>query len=386
MEPKGQAAEQGLGPGRESQRVGLPAIQHVAFIHALRGLASLLVVWAHLGAIWPRRHGEVSYLNLVVHDWLVSSFRLYQDGGRLGVVLFFLVSGYIITFTSMREDRRAFAIKRVMRLGPPLIAAMAVTWLCAKIVVRLGSAPFGSHLDGVGQLILGLTLLDGWVGPRAMEVTWTLVIEVIFYSLTFAFLGMSRNSPERATWIMTGTWAAITLIVAITPGLSTSENSWLPRYVGFLLMGRCIFLHQSGKIRLPGALLHTSLTALVFMSFAQTFSPGHLGGATSPAAEPIYSYAWAIVIFLAFLYWAPSRTVQPFTMLGNLSYSLYLLHIPVGFLVLEVTTRLGFASDLKILLAISASFVAAWICYQTVEQPAQRLARRYLRRHTAVDA
>ena len=363
-----------------------PSPQHLAFIHALRGVAALLVVWAHLGTIWPSLHGQTSYLNGGIKKLLVDPFRVFQDGGHLGVILFFLISGYIITFTASREDRTSFAVKRVLRLGPPLAAALAVSWGYLKVAGWLDVTPIAVNGGDLTHWLRALFLLDGWVGPLALDVTWTLVIEVIFYSLTFVLLGLSQRRPEVATWTMTGLWAALCVAVSVMPGLSTSGNVSLPGYVGFLLVGRCIYLWKAGMIRPVTAVLNAALALVLYAAFTQNLLPGFIGGATSPSAEPFYSYAYALVIFLALMSAAPKRTIQPFTLLGDISYSLYLLHAPVGFLTFEVTSRLGFPPDLMILCAIGASIAAAWVSYALVERPSQRLARVLLRRRVATQA
>ncbi len=368
--------------GRAVLRADQPR-QHLAFIHALRGVASLLVVWAHLGTIWPSLHGETSYLNRGVKKLLVVPFRVFQDGGHLGVILFFLISGYIITFTALREDRTAFAVKRVLRLLPPLAVALLAAWGYISLAGQLNTDPIGVHGGDISQWFRGLFLLDGWFGLRSLDVTWTLVIEILFYTFTFILLSLTRRRPDASTWAISGLWVATCLIVSVTPYLSTSSNVTLPAYVSFLLIGRCIYLWKAGLVRPMTAALNCALALVTYLSFTETLAPGLLGGATSPTAEPLYTYAYAFIIFLALMSAAPRRTIQPFTMLGKISYSLYLLHIPVGFLTFEITSRWGFPPDAMILSAIAASIASAWVSYLVVERPSQRLARRLLRRRHA---
>jgi peptidoglycan/LPS O-acetylase OafA/YrhL len=339
-----------------------------------------MVVWAHLGALWPTLHGETSFLNETITKLVVNPFRIFQDGGLLGVVLFFLISGYIITYTAEREDRTSFAVKRILRLGPPLVAALAAAWAYIHIAGWLSVKPIAVQGGDWVHWVSALFLMDGWIGPHALDVTWTLVVELIFYTLTFALLGLSRRRPEAATWAMTGLWAALCMAVSVTPALSASANFTVPRYAGFLLVGRAIYLWQARRIRPITAALTAALALLLHVAFTENVMPGFLAGSTDPTKAPFYSYAYALVIFLALMAAAPKRTVQPFTLLGDISYSLYLLHVPVGFLTLEVTRRWGFPPDLMILSAIATSIAAAWASYLLVERPSQRLARTLLRR------
>lgn len=70
---------------------------------------------------------------------------LYQDAGHLGVVLFFFVSGYIVTYTSSRERVVEFSLKRLLRLGPALWVAVGVVFLARVVDLQLtGGYPVGT--------------------------------------------------------------------------------------------------------------------------------------------------------------------------------------------------------------------------------------------------
>ena len=105
----------------------------IPFIHLLRGIAALLVMWVHLGLWYPAEHGYTWWAAGVWRDGLVAPLHLYQDGGHLPVLLFFLVSGFIITHVSLKETRLEFVVKRLFRLAPPLLLALLLMWLAVAI-------------------------------------------------------------------------------------------------------------------------------------------------------------------------------------------------------------------------------------------------------------
>jgi peptidoglycan/LPS O-acetylase OafA/YrhL len=78
--------------------------------------------------------------------------------------------------------------------------------------------------------------------------------------------------------------------------------------------------------------------------------------------------------------------VQPFAWLGDISYSLYLLHMPVGFAALGVLHRLEVPNSLATFLAMGAVLMASTGAYLLVEKPSQRLARRLLAPRASVTA
>jgi peptidoglycan/LPS O-acetylase OafA/YrhL len=355
-----------------------PPAGRFAFIQILRGLAALLVVWSHLSGFWLLDEGKTSFLQIRWERWIDGPFHLFQNGGHLGVVIFFLISGYIITHTSLREDRSTFVIRRVFRIFPMLIVATAIAFGLYLLSVATHTKLIGIGGGGPLHWLSSLILVDGFLpGGRAMDVTWTLVVELTFYVLTFVLLGVSRTHPLRSIWIMLGIWAVLSVASLDFGPIARSANSEVALYVGFLIAGRAIYLAQQKIIAVVDALVVGGLALVLYCLFIETAEPGFLiapGG--YKGMEPIVTYVFAVIIFLAMMRWAPGRAVQPFRMLGDISYSLYLIHIPVGITVLNLLNAVGTPTDVNIIIAILASIGAAVITHRFVELPTQRLARR----------
>ncbi len=72
-------------------------------IHYLRAIAPLLVLWAHLCGWWVYDNHVISQLQIGWENFIVKPFQLYQGGGHLGVLIFFLISGFVITHVSINE-------------------------------------------------------------------------------------------------------------------------------------------------------------------------------------------------------------------------------------------------------------------------------------------
>ena len=352
------------------------------FVHLLRGLASLLVVWSHLSGFWLLENGRSSALQDLWYQLIARPFHVFQNGGHLGVVLFFLISGYIITHTSLRESRREFAIKRTMRIFPPLAIATVVAAVLLGVAAVTGTRLIGTNSGTPLEWVASLFLLDGFISDaRIMDVTWTLVIELLFYTITLITMGLTRRSPVSATWVMTAVWLAVFVASTSLPFVSATINSALPVYLAFLLAGRAIYLWHSGRAGALSAAVLTSSHLVVYMVFTETLSPGFLlapGGWVG--LEPLVTYAYALLIFLGCLVWAPSRLWAPFRVLGDISYSLYLLHLPVGITVLNLLDLLGVPETINTLIAIAVSLVVAYAMYRLVETPSQRFARRLISR------
>jgi peptidoglycan/LPS O-acetylase OafA/YrhL len=356
--------------------------ERVAFIQALRGIAALLVVWSHLSGFWLLTNNKQSALQNVWYEWVVAPFHIFQNGGHLGVVLFFLISGYIITHTSLRETRLEFAVKRVMRILPALVVALVISWLMLMVAAATGTDLLGIHGGSFLRWLSGAVLLDGFLpGGFVLDVTWTLVVEIIFYVITFALLSRSKRSPLSTTWIMAGIWVVLSVVSINVPQIAAHANGWASFYVGFLLIGRLIYLAQRRLIPVFDGVLLGSLLFVLYGLFVERVSPGYLlapGG--YKGLEPLVTYFIAFVAFLALMRWNPARAVPPFGFLGDISYSLYLLHLPIGITVLNLLALVHVPEAPNTVIAILVSIGVSWLSFRLIERPSQRWARSILRR------
>lgn len=343
----------------------------IVFIVYLRGLAPVLVVWAHLSGFWLYDHHASwrPYAFWYVH--VAQPLNLYEDGGRLGVVLFFFVSGYVVTHASAAEPVSQFGLKRVFRLVPALWVSVIIVFLAREIARASGvGAPTGTGGHSVWSYVRGGLLLDQITGPTINGVTWTLVIEVLFYGLTATFMTLTRRRPQAATVAM----LAITAMAAVTLN-HFSDNVGIVNdvvFVGFLLLGRSLYLGHRGLIEPRRSHVLSLAVAVVTVALSEYCVPGSM----STVGGPQVSYLLGLLVFLVFMHAAPQSAPWPIRRLADVSYSLYLLHIPVGMLTIDLVLRSGAPFTVAFLVAVAASVIAATASYRLVERPAQRVVRR----------
>jgi peptidoglycan/LPS O-acetylase OafA/YrhL len=352
--------------------------QHIAFIHILRGVAALVVAWSHLSGFWLFLSGGSSALHDAWSDWIARPFHIVENGGQLGVIIFFLISGYIITHTSLCEDRLSYLVKRTFRIFPALAGALLVTWGLLHVLAWV-DLPFRGFQGGpVVNWLKSVFLLDGFTSDRYMLPTaWTLVVEVMFYALVFGVIGLQHSRPLASTWIIAGVWVAMCLVCTNVAFLADHVSAGASYLVGFLLVGRLFYFVHVRLVNLLDAAILGGAVFFTVLLLLEARDPGYLltpGGL--PGYEPLTAFVTAIIIFLAMLRWAPRTAIQPFAFLGDISYSLYLLHLPVGFALLAVFDAADINQSLATLLAIAGSILASWISYLVVERPSQKLARR----------
>ena len=163
----------------------------------------------------------------------------------------------------------------MLRIFPPLIFAIVVAWLMLRVAYATDTRLLGINDGSAGHWLASLVLLDGFLPDgRVLDVTWTLVIELMFYALTLVFLVGSRRRPVAATWIMIGVWAALSMLTSALGTIIPEVGSALIVYVGVLLVGRVIYLWHSGAFEAMDAVLGVALIALLYAVLTEANTPG----------------------------------------------------------------------------------------------------------------
>lgn len=346
--------------------------QFIAFIHLLRGIAPLMVMWSHLAGLWLYVSKTTWAPWTFFYDHVMLPFHVYQGFGHLGVILFFLISGYVISFVGEREERLEFAVKRVLRIIPPLIVAVIVLAIANMLLAKNGHALIhGTNSTEFKDYALTATLLDRFVYSTSysLSVTWTLVTEFWFYGFVLLLLPLIKRSPVKATVGILGLFAILSAPMVVVPYFQIASANTV--YIPIFVVGRVIFLLDAKKISTEQAWLICSAALLMFFAVSETRQPGEM------FAGPIikaFTYPTAILVFLGLRSMNISKIPSVFNFLGNISYSLYLLHLPLGlFTISMLTERTGFSVAFAVATCVTIS--ASWVSYRFIEKPSQRLAR-----------
>ncbi len=329
------------------------------FLDGLRGMAVGLVLVQHIGELTVP----------AVRTFTASTVQL----GQLGVMLFFLCSGFIIPASLERGQPRAgrrsalgaFWWGRVFRLYPLYWLSLAA----AALLVVLGRYAPEEPLSA-GDWMANAALLQLPAGaPNALDLYWTLALEMVFYvAVSVAFLlGVHRRSvglsllasvaclaaaalvPQAA-----GRPAPLALFCLATMFLGTVFQRWHAGSVGGRALAGCV----GAALAAGTALLASAADDLV--------------AAGGPGPVPMLA-AWvgAYAVFTAGL--ALRRRSVPgwLRRLGTISYSVYLVHALVLVVVPPLSSPL-LAAAVWGVLAVAASELT----YRLVEQPGVRLGRR----------
>ncbi|WP_310740341.1 acyltransferase [Microbispora sp. H10885] len=390
--PAEQAAERPAGAGR------------LAWLDALRGIGAMAVVAEH------------------ALPWVMPSLRPYWFSlGMYGVLVFFLVSGYIIPASlEKRGDVGAFWISRVFRLYPLYLLVIAVVlvmaiWVPVRQEVPRHPSAVAAHLS----MLLDVVHVGAVADPM-----WTLSYEMVFYLLVTALFagGMHRRS---------GALAIVFGVVAVVAGLVLSApllpGHWpaVAACVVFVAGLACLII---GRFRTAAAyaLGLMALVLLLFGSFVPWFGAAILAvmftgtalyrwergtaglgpvvaAAVLVAAAPVWSVqagwwwvqpdVWITTIVLAGVTFAIGMALRGrrvpgvLTWLGLISYSVYLLHHPLLRYLNALVGDLKSVTDpgraALTLGYLAGTLTLSWLTYRFVESPAQRLGRRFTRRSSS---
>jgi peptidoglycan/LPS O-acetylase OafA/YrhL len=309
--------------------------------------------------------------------------------GFVGVDVFFVISGYLITRTLMDEwattgriDLAAFSARRVRRIVPALllvivlVLAVASQLLAAGAFVQTAGSAAAAALF-VANFYFPLTG-GGYFDPPSEELPllhlWSLSVEEQFYLLwPLLLLGVLRAD---ARWLRLALVGMMLASFALAQALLRAE----PEAAFYFAPARFWELGTGGliatlAIRQPRPLRLLALPGLVLVVAAGFSHPGYFSAAAVLPAV-LGSAALLLVVHAgadtgvagALLRSAPLRGV------GLVSYSFYLWHWPL--LALQKATSIGAGSLAARLLACVAALVLAMFTYRYVEQPCRRVAAR----------
>ncbi len=393
-----------------------------SWLDALRGVAALIVVFEHsLDPLLPEIRGSIS-------PWF--------DFGQYGVLVFFLVSGYVIPVSLERRGSvRGFWITRFFRLYP-LWALAAVIGTVFGLVGVYSTLPAQTSGQPWSATLAHVTMLQDLLQvPSVVNVFWTLSYEMAFYllvtamfvfgvhrastgtSLTFAVCALVAGALVPAGWLthaMGGSVvgiAAVVLLGGIAAVLSAKRdvrlhgaaviavlalvlltlNSRVGAWQSLIILatmfgGTAIYRIE----RSPAVWAHSrwllGLVPVLSVAAAVWLGPGW---GMSEAGQQAFKWSWSAAVVAAWLTFAAGlalrhRAVSPVLVwLGLASYSIYLLH-PLVLQVIRRVTNDPSGIPLATRLAWEAVFFAtviacAALSYRYVEKPAQRVGRRLAR-------
>lgn len=354
-----------------------PGAGRLDYLDAMRGIAAMLVVFFHFVLATPPPDFGVA------GGAFVTFISDYLDLGRIGVVLFFAISGFIIPNSldaSSPIAVRKFVLGRFFRLYP-------LYWFSLLLCLALGpqASPY--------VVAANLTMIQGFLlAPEINGAAWTLAIELVFYGLCLCLFLCGRLHQRRSQFLILVASLCLAVALAVARFLLVRKLPVaLPLALSVMSFGtlwRGVVLDRDAL-----ALRYARLALVCFLfgipMVCVTAYTVDFGFHEWPLPY-IVSYGAGLLAFLAGTSWV--RNSPPWlTHLGVISYSVYLLHTPVMMAVnLAGCGPQPNASPLfnwaSVFTSMALVVVASHFSYFYVERPFVTLGRRLTGRPQAASA
>jgi len=342
--------------GAESTRSG-----RVPELDLLRFVAAVAVMIYHL-TYQPRLHGVLSTNAF----WPFPAVTRY---GYLGVTLFFMISGFVILWSSQNRSAGEFVVTRIARLYPSFWVCIAITTLVVDSIGMTGSI-------SPRTATLNLTMVPDLLGaPYVDGVYWTLFVELKFYFLIFIVLA-TGTMPRVETWLALWLAASVACAAGIVPKWFGSLAMY--PFSSYFIAGCLFYLLRTRGVsafRVGGLVLTCALGSAYAVAQQASFMSETSRGSGIVVAGTV------VVLFGIFAAICLKSGLLPASRwwywLGSLTYPLYLLHNRISKEL--AATTLGLWSPWQLLgVQLAVALGLASVVALVIERNACSRVQRYL--------
>ena len=357
----------------------------IGILDGFRAIAIMLVICFHYFSRWTP---ELNTKNFYPYGDTLAHFIIFSHG-YLGVQLFFMISGFVISLTLLQsKDWTDFAWKRFSRLFPSML-------LCSILIyVLIDLLPLHEFPKLARNFLPSLTFTDPVIWSRffgekfsGMDgAYWSLFIEVKFYFwicvLFFLSGGPLRFLPNLIIgFSIIETLNVFGLVLNFPHLVSYLDFIFISQYLTWFMAGiGFYFLYIEGKKLFAYWLIVESGVILLLDYFLQSHG------------DPI-ELVFATIFYLLFMIfifrpkWIALFAWKPLTLIGSASYSLYLLHQDLGVTLIATLGRYlpssakSSSAFIAIGVIIGMTFFSLLI-YRHWEMPAKRFILSWQPRKT----
>jgi peptidoglycan/LPS O-acetylase OafA/YrhL len=365
----------------------------ILFLDYLRAVACLLVVIGHVYVVGPNDPNTVKIWVPTVSGYIFgpdpngeNPYGVVLNNltnftginvGALGVGIFFLISGFVIMSALDREPWTKFLVRRAFRIYPSATAAVLFGATVTAVFCRANhiTDPIGFDRIWASSALLNNIVHKQYVSP----VMWTLEVEVFFYILVAIIAGQIGKIGRRALLITTIGCALVSLALCGAAAASNPAAEYLA-YFGslcanalLLLVGSMIYRNISAGWSISSWFYVGASIAIYFATHAihDVILPGHPIG-----VDAVNSVA-SLLLFCAAL-WSGMRWqwIRPLRYVADISYPLYLVHVPTSWIMLTVLAQNGWSIHSAGAVTMLTVLGCAWMLHVSVEKPFQSIGRR----------
>lgn len=319
--------------------------KEIPSIDLLRGIASAMVCFFHLSA------GNKQFLPET------NTMRVIGSYGWAGVEIFFVISGFVIPYSMFVKNYATnnigtFLKKRIIRIEPPYLISIILV-IVLNFVSTLSpyyrGAPFVIDWPNLLGHVAYLNVFTGdtWLNP----VYWTLGLEFQYYLLIALVYGLIAGRPALGRWLFFAGFIALSFC-------PWPENRFVFSYAGFFMAGILLFQWVCGIAGSREFFMLVAITAA-----ALWFRNGMI----------LMLLAVGALIVIVYI----NKIPKLFRDLGLISYSLYLIHVPIGGRIInlcEARIQNVLIREIVVIIAFFACIVASIFFYRYIERYFKKLS------------
>jgi peptidoglycan/LPS O-acetylase OafA/YrhL len=332
-------------------------IKHrINWIDSLRGISALLVAFTHVtGLILEKDHVQS---NMVYYSWML---------GRIGVIIFFMISGFVIPYSLYNKSIKQFVISRFFRLYPAY-------WLSIIAVIAV------SGFVTLRELLTNITMFQKLFGSEDLiGVYWTLQIELFFYFICAALFYFGYLYKDK----IIAYFYYLMLIVATGIAIERFHTDKklpvaFPLSLSVMFLG---FLYRNyyynkdaehlNKIKKQIGIFLITIIPVAFLAYNKDY------GFNEKWWQYLFSYVIAIAVFLIYSRYNRTNTILLF--FGNISFSLYLFHQVVIMLMEKMNLYNSLSHTIYVTVFLLVSISVSTVSYYLVEKPFISLGKRIIK-------
>ncbi len=357
-------------------------------LDALRAIAALIVVFYHIC---------IRFISPVNNPHLFKILSLNNNGGWIGVYLFFALSGFLITkllFLEYEQHNKIslynFYLRRILRIWPLYFLSLFIGFKLYPVLVEfvynktyVETANFWYYLFFVANFD---HILNAIPTIPILGVQWSVCIEEQFYLFWPLVIVLFRKKYFLAVFSI-----ALFLFYFFSSGLSysniiTAYYSTIPAFIciSFGAIGAYLFhFHKNGLISFFKKIKVFPKSGFYFLGGSLILFKHELsdGNKLVEAAHLIISSSiFTFFILDLVLKINPLLRIHPpkfFIFLGKISYGIYLLHMVPIVLIMTFKPIINLPVYVNILIVLATTSIFATTSYYLLEKPFLRLKKKY---------
>lgn len=343
---------------------------------ALRFIAAAVVLIFHFGQ----------------GTYLYKSLPAILKTGSIMVTFFFVLSGFVISVSHSKREISAYDFykNRAARIAPIYILALIATCILTK------ANPVST------EFILSVTLIQAWIPPYPLSLNnpgWSISVEAFFYAISpiLLIIAAHKPKPKLSSWIASAIilWAMTQLVLSslLNPLFHKGFPSYSHDIINYFPLSHLcsfVFGFVAGIAYNSGFLREERLEKINLLMFFISIACVSLAVEYKNEISNItglriaFSSSFFSILFLPCIYFcAASDNIigkiaswKPLTVLGESSYSLYILQKPLFLIFLKILPATGLKNpDAKFLLFFSSAVLLSVAFYFLLEKPAATIIK-----------